>query len=101
MKLLTKTRTIFFVVLIVLLFGFLQSYGQVTDTIIFDYKTDTLHYNYLYYLEDTFVRCEPGIIILDGWGSEWLVGYYYYEPERRILTLSGKEIKKENLLKYY
>lgn len=68
------------------------------DDIRYTYKSDTSYYRLIFYLENGYVKAEPGYIIESGIGSENLVGYFLYEPKVKVILKSGKEIKKEDYL---
>jgi hypothetical protein len=68
--------------------------------IFYKHKRDTTHYDYLFYVDNTFVRCEPGIIIESGEGSDQIAGYFLEKPKIEIYTDSGKLIKGKDFLYY-
>jgi len=98
-------------ILVIISFGFVYDIQAQTtsakDTtyctitpIFYKHKRDTTHYDYLFYVDNTFVRCEPGIIIKSGEGSDQIAGYFLEKPKIEIYTDSGKLIKGKDFLYY-
>lgn len=78
-----------------------DTHQVVVDTLLLTYISDTTHYNYIFYLDSTSVRCEPGIIIRSGMGCEYMIGFFDGEPKIEIFTDSGVAIQEKKLLYYY